>query len=55
MLCKFTRSINFYKNIQYLTLMDSYVQNMAISPSKSNLQAPFDHSKLSEIYSPAIK
>jgi len=46
---------NGYKKNPYLTPMDSYVQNMAISPSKSNLQASFDHSKSSQINSPAIQ
>ena len=55
MLCKFTWSITVTKKNPYLSPMDSYVRNMAISPLKSNLQAPFDHSKSYQIYSPAIQ
>jgi len=46
---------NGYKKNPYLTPTDSYVQNMVISPLKSNLQALFDHSKSSQINFPAIQ
>ena len=55
MLCKVTSSIKFYKKKPYLAVTDSYVQNMAISPSKSKLQALFDHSKSSQIIFSAIQ